>query len=250
MRNSTLAGAITASLWIALASAPAGAAPIADPPGDELSLQALLDEMTAHPGAIDAVLDQSGVELWSNASGLATFTLVAELSPDPDRFQFGMYSAMDPEVQALIFPGGADPFLQKHAEFLDDGSVRIGPTLGSGRITADMGTMFGFFVEDRNAQLLPTLFTEASLNGGSVRAVVFQGDDQTLLQVTPDRAAELFLDTEFIIAFDIDGDSDFNDVIVHAANIVPKVVATPAPSASLLLGLGILALRATRRRAA
>ncbi|MFQ5845473.1 MAG: PEP-CTERM sorting domain-containing protein, partial [Planctomycetota bacterium] len=95
-----------------------------------------------------------------------------------------------------------------------------------------------------------------SLNpGGKAQALIYQGDNATVLQIPP-LAAGPFSDSEFIIAFeDLDrsitsnSDDDFDDAVVLVESI--SIVPEPATVAMTGLILGAaLGFRARRRKRA
>lgn len=239
----------TALLALHLASPPvATAAPLNDRPvapqdnGHEPTLQNLIDTLTLTPGEIDAINDQSAVALWENDSEVAVSTLLFEIAGHRDINEFGIYSATDSEVRAIVFGDTASPVLQRSIQFHENGSVEI-----DGTTTPGFGDGFGFFIHNTESGEL--FFSEDSLNEGLPHTLVYQGDGSTVLTL-PGSEPSVFGVDQWLLAFEDlpgGGDLDYQDLVVHVSHVSAKTTV-PEPGTAGLVGFGILALGMVRRR--
>ena len=211
-------------------------------PGSPPSLQQILDGLVVSGPPIDASAP-SNIELWDNTSGPMTANIVVDNAGPSNSIKFGMYPAGDSGNHVFLLSGNMSPRDVASVSFNDDGSITINgghhkPT-GSG-----FDGPFGFFVKIASVhrQSPVFLFTEADLNGGDVRAEVFQGDGTTTLKF-PGQSPGLFLTNQYLIAFDTNHDGQFNDLILSVSNIV----AVPEPATACLLGFAALAVLSGRR---
>ncbi|MDJ1179353.1 DUF4114 domain-containing protein [Roseofilum sp. BLCC_M91] len=211
---------------------------------ESCSLQNHFDSQTVS-GGIDAVADQTGYEWFTNtATGNATGTFMFEVAGFAPHNEFGIYNKSGSKID--LFGGINDAGDSVTVNFLSGGKVsRTTQQLEPGPINApvwnmfeDFGNEFGFYLTNKNGE---TFYSQSSKNdGGYQQAVVYQGDDETVMEL-PGRAAGTFTDNEFIIAFEDlfrggSSDSDFNDLVVMMESIEPADVPEP----SMLLGLGVL----------
>ncbi|MGC9526221.1 MAG: DUF4114 domain-containing protein [Limnospira sp.] len=218
----------------------------------DCSLQVLFDELTVSGPGIDTVNDQTGFDLFTNtATGNATGTFMLEIAGFAPNNRFGVYNSNGD--MAELFDGAnneGDGFISM---FLDNGNLRV--TTESDEDFNDyaraeyqnFGNIFGFYLTNGAGQ---TFYTENSRNGGYQQAVVYQGDDQTVMDL-PGRQAGLFTDNEFIIAFEdlwVGGhtDRDYNDLVVMVESIAPASV--PEPTTVFGLGAVAVGLVASRRQ--
>ena len=214
------------------------------------SLQNTLDGITVSdlPG-IDVVDDQSKFALFDNTSSSGAIgTLIAEIAGLKDQNKFGLYSASNPENKVVIFDGLVSPDSpspQAFITFLADGSVKV----NGGNSFAGFGGSFGFYLENDNN----TFYTEDTLNNGNPQFLVYQGDNNTKLQLNG-LASGTFVDTEFIFAAEdlpfSGSDQDFNDMVVHVSGIEPAAVPEPMTilGSALALGFGGLFKRQMSKR--
>lgn len=216
-----------------------------DGPGK--SLQAQLDAITTSGPNIDTVGGQTGYDLFANTgSGGSVATFMFEIAGFASTNKFGIYNSSG--VKAQLFSGANDVSDQSFVSF-NDGDLSVitkGFAPGfTGNLTSadyeDFGNVFGFYLERQDGKVF---YTENDRNNnGSQQAVVYQGNNQTKLQI-PGKSAGIFTDNEFIIAFDDllrvggDSDSDFNDLVVMVESIEP----TKIPEAGTLSGLLVFGL--------
>jgi hypothetical protein len=164
---------------------------------------------------IDGTNDSAGAFLLFEFAGFANIN------------NFGIYDVNDSSQMLQVF-SGAEGSGGREVEFdLEAGTA----TTHFG--TANIGSSFGFYLQRGNQ----TFYSEAGLNGGVDMARIF---DVTGSQNTA------FYGSSLIVGFEdlIDGDFDYNDLIVG----ISDVQAVPEPGTLALLGLGMLGLGMTRRR--
>ena len=262
---STRAGVATA-LFVFLAAAPAGADTVtfttANPgvnpindrspevviaaPNTGASLQAALnsifaDAVSAH-GTAPLTSEQQEVGLWSAARtvGPVSPSLAYKYASD---VEVGVWSVdADNNLQHLTLflddalAGNGAPAASESAVSLTWGATGIkatgigfddecGTTVTCGKFTGINPGAFGFFVKTQDG----IYYSADSLNGGAARSVAYQHGSSS----------------NWAVAFDIDGDADFNDVVLYAESLVP----VPEPGTMVLLGSGLLvAIRSRRAR--
>lgn len=235
---------LVAALCLAFLAGPAAASSIGrlsphGSTGSPKTLQQILDGLVVSGPAIDANAP-ADIELWLNSSGPMTARVVADATPK-NRVTFGIYDPDQPNKPAFLL---AD-FVRDAAtvSFNDDSSISI--RSGLQRKASGFDGPFGFFLKSTAKRQSPVfLFTEADLNGGTVQVKVFQGDNRTILKV-PGQRPGLFLDSQFLIAFETGTDGGFNDFLVLVSGVVPAV---PEPATFGLVGLSLAALLARRAR--
>lgn len=235
----------------AIAAAPASAAsfgssfdnnhPLCDGNPD-CSLQNLLDGITVSGPGVDTVNDQTGFELFTNtATGNVTASFMFEVAGFKDYNSFGIYNPNGDMI--TIYDGSNDPGDSSFLSFLGGGDVSVTtkklPPGASGGLADNLytgfGNKFGFYVTNKIGE---TFYTEKSRNGGFEQAVVYQGDNQTVMEL-PGKQPGTFTDNEFIIAFEDlwlgdSTDSDYNDLVVMVESV------EPIPEPATLAGLGLV----------
>lgn len=223
-----------------------------DGPGK--SLQNQLDAITVGGPKIDTVNDQTGFQKFANtATGGSVSTFMFEIAGFAPTNKFGIYNQNG--VKAQLFGGANDVSDQSFVSF-NNGDVAVA-TFGwapgnapplSANVYQGFGNLFGFYLENGNGE---TFYSEASRNGGYQQSVIYQGNNQTKLQI-PGKSAGTFTDNEFIIAFEDlfrggSTDSDFNDLVVMVESVEPTSVPEPATLAGLGLVAGALGLKGRRK---
>lgn len=250
------------------------------PPSQPQTLQQILDGLVVSGPGIDASAPLN-IELWSNSAGPLTAQVVLDNTSKSQSISFGMYDPDNPGNHAFLLPNGVTPADIATVVFNDDQSIKIsGPINGT---DSPFDGPFGFFVKTSTKSdhgkhvghdnwnkwrwnqwawgwhkqnggggddgMKQFFYTQDALNpGGEPRAVVFQGDGQTVIKL-PGIAPAVFLPSQFLIAWETgSGDANdglFNDFLVLVSNIVPATV--PEPAFALLLGISSLALVRGRR---
>lgn len=224
-----------------------------DGPGQ--SLQEQLDAITVGGPNIDTVNDQTGYQLFTNtATGSSIGSFMFEIAGFASTNKFGIYNYNGDK--ALLFDGYNDSGDRTVVDFWADGSVSVGtrglsPGYTSSTVDRDysnFGNVFGFYLENGNGE---TFYSEASRNGGYQQSVIYQGNNQTQLQV-PGKAPGIFTQDEYIIAFEDlwrggSTDHDFNDLVVMVESVEPTSVPEPATLAGLGLVAGALGLKGRRK---
>lgn len=221
------------------------------------TLQNLLDSITESGPGVDVNKDQTGYDWFTNtATGNATGSFMFELGDYAPENVFGIYNSKGDKIQ--LFDGINDRGDSTILTFLEGGKVstitqQFAPDADDptpvGNIYQDFGNEFGFYLTNKKGQ---TFYTQNSRNkGGYQQAVVYQGDDETVMKL-PGKAPGTFTDNEFIIAFEdvwLGGntDSDFNDLVVMVESVEP--VPEPATMAGLgLVGAAMVGLRRKNKK--
>jgi hypothetical protein len=201
--------------------------------GDAPSLQTIFNNITVSGPGINAATDQDPYALFtSQGSGGAVATMIIEVAGNEASNSFGIYSASNSANRATIFAGAASEGSQAIVSFMADGSIKVNFVT----VATNFGSTFGFFLDGPGG----TFFTEDSLNGGNPQALVFQGDNSTVIKPASSLAAGTFSSDEYIFAFEdmpyLNGsDKDFNDMVV----IVESISPVPEPGTLLFLGTGL-----------
>lgn len=222
------------------------------------SLQILLDDITLSGPGVDTVKDQTGYDVFTNtATGNSTSSLMFEFSEGDPNSKFGIYSVKKPGQKVQLFDGPNYSGASSTVRFTDNQIVvttlQIDPNTGLFVNSPPFNiesydyswNKFGFYLEKADGT---TFYTQDGLNGGYEQAVVYRGDDETILDL-PGRRSGTFTDNEFIIAFEDEwlggiSDSDYDNFVVMVESI------EPVPEPGTIAGLGVVAvsLLATRRR--
>lgn len=228
-----------------------------DGPGK--SLQEQLDAITTSGPNIDTVGGQTGYDLFTNtASGGSVATFMFEIAGFAQTNKFGIYNQSgakaqlfggpnDVSDQALVSFNNGKVFVTT-LDFTSDGNDLTSSTTKSYN---NFGNIFGFYLEREDGV---TFYTENGRNtDGSQQAVVYQGNNQTQLQI-PGKSAGTFTDNEFIIAFEDllrsipgESDSDFNDLVVIMESIEPSRIPEPS-TVSALVALGLCGASLTLKK--
>jgi hypothetical protein len=207
------------------------------PTPSEQNLQDILDDLVVAGPPIDASTP-SPIELFDAGS---TGITAADASSDAVALYFGIYPEGDAQNLALLLSSGLPTDYVATVSFTDEGSIVYG--FPQDRVSrSGFDGPFGFFVKIVNDDSPVFIFTEAALNGG-VRALAYQGNGQTTIQL-PGLQAGIFRPDQFILAFDADGDGVFGDMVVAIAGID---VPVPEPASALLIAASLLALVRLRR---
>ncbi len=209
------------------------------------ALQTVFDDITVNGPGIGVKADQKPFALFNNTSASGSgVTLVAELAAFANDNQLGIYT--DPTNKALIFDGFNSPPDRVYIDFFADGTVKIGDQ----QIGTGFNKPFGFYITTPQNN---TFFTEDSLNNGNPQALVYQGDNQTELQIGNFQSGT-FTDDEFLFAFEdlaFNGaDKDYADMVFHVSSIEPAPVPEPMTilGSTLALGFGGLFKRQMSKR--
>ena len=216
------------------------------PGGDIDDLQEVFDDIYVSGPGIDAYEDQASFGVFTNSSsGGAVTSLIIELaeSGNVDSNQFGLYDYENPGNKALVFTGSQSAGNQAMISFLANGDIKVNFQLRATGFSSRFGLYLDVYGTD--ATLDYTFYSQDTLNGGgAAQALVFQGDDQTVIQI-PGFFPGVFSNNEYIIAFEEtllgSGSSgqDYDDMVVMVEQIVP----VPEPGTVVLLGLfGVIGL--------
>lgn len=229
-------------------AAPAGAVTFGD---GGAALQSVLDGITvASPSSVDVTTDaigDAGDSTWSvTGAGGTLGTLIVELAGLEATTVFGVYDAVDPTKQVIVFDGAASAGAQSVLSIANDGSVLV-DSVDTGVDFA--ANLFGFFLDSTagSASNTGVWFSDTSLNSdGYDHMAAYQGtgDLVELPGVTPG----IWTPSEFILAWeDLSGavaDGDYDDFVVMIESVQP----VPLPGAVWLFGTGLMALVGFARR--
>jgi hypothetical protein len=215
-----------------------------DPP---TTLQQVLNNITTGGPGIDAVNDQINNAIFTNdASGGSVATFIIEIAGFANQNTFGIYSSSDSSKTAQIFGGTAgSPGDQAFVSYNLDGTIEVNGTV----VASGFSDSFGFYITTPQSN---TFYSEDSLNSGNPQALIYQGDNQTELQIG-NRRGGIFSDNEFIIAFEdivfTSSDKDFQDLVVLVESIRPvPEPATLVISGIFLIGAGFFVRRKLHRK--
>lgn len=210
-------------------------------PSSEQPLQSLLDELVVSGPPI-SVDDAISSELFRAGSTGITAQMVSTSAEN--EIYFGIYPGADPTTTPLLLWNGMATSDVVAVSFLDDGSITFGGPFHGSRNGFD--GPFGFVakvINDDESRVW--IFSEDSLNGGSERMKIFQGNGSTVIQI-PGLQAGTFRPDQLLVAIDADGDGEFGDMMVAIAGI-EFAEPVPEPATMLLFGLSLLTLVPLRR---
>jgi hypothetical protein len=235
----TIRSFVLTLLGVGLVSSPAFALSLNCDGGEsptpvEGNLQDILDDLVVSGPPIDAG-SPSPFELFVAGSTGITAQVITAV----DHLYFGIYPGGDVDNRVVLLHSDDPTSFVRAVSFTDQGTIVLGNEVRSG-----FDGPFGFFVKNSATDPLVFVYTEDLLNGGAQRALAFQGNGETVIQI-PGLQAGTFRPDQFILAFDVDGDGQFADMIVAIAGI--ETGAAPEPAAALLMGLSLLALVRLRR---
>jgi len=219
--------------------------PAPPPPVEQASLQEILDDLVVSGPPIDANAP-SGFEIFEPSSSPMTSQMVFTIPREGLNMAFGIYDADDPGSKVWLFSTPFTIGASMTVSFLADGQISVSNGYHS-RTFGGIDGPFGFFVKTwEDHQEAVFVFTDADLNGGETRAKVFQGNDQTRLEL-PGLRPGLFLESQFLIAWELglgsENDGAFDDLLASVSAITPL----PEPGALALVGIAVVALARMRR---
>src|SRR5262249_37716113 len=149
-------------------------------------------------------------EVFSNSAAAMTVQLVADYTEKGQGVRFGMYDPDNVDNPAFILANGVTPAHVATVTFNADDSIDVSG--GMHKTYTGFEGPFGYFVQTfeetgKGASRIKTtgvdtgdfFYTQDGLNpGGAARAVVFQGNGATSIQL-PGLRAGLFLPSQFLL---------------------------------------------------
>ena len=249
---------LTAFVCLALAAAPelALAKTKVKPTGGgatPVPLQQVLNSLVVSGPLLDAN-SPANLDSWNASAGPLTAQIVVNQTMKSEKVKFGLFDSSDPNTRGFMLSDtGGTPFRNTDVasvSFNDNGTILIhggtkGPIKGSKN---GFDGPFGFFIQDQVPHSSPVfLFTEPFLNPGGVTAVkVFQGNDKTILKL-PDKRQGVFLDSQFLVAFETGTNHGFEDIVFLVSGILPGPHIVPEPETLALLAISTLGVVFARR---
>jgi hypothetical protein len=216
------------------------------------ALQAELDAITLAPNTGVSSVDvdteyllDTHDSLWSiTGAGGSISTIIVEVAGFAPNNLFGVYDPVSGNAVQL-FAGANDAGDSVALSITADGSVEVN---FSDTGVDFAGNLFGYYLDSSYYANGGVFYSQTALNpDGLDHMFAYQGKDIDTVQL-PGKAAGLWTDNEFVIAFEdllVQPDWDYTDMVVMVESVLP----VPVPGAVLLgmLGLGVAGLKFRKR---
>lgn len=192
----------------------------------------------------DALRNDSRWEI--TGSGTSGFTRIIGLNTSYINAAFGIYDITNPNKKVELFGSSAFTNSIDNSSLFDtaalsiwsDGSVIFNQFFDSGIDFAS--NLFGFYLDTGS----DVFFSEKKLNPGEMdHLATFQGNDLDYIKIGKHNRG-LWTDSEYVLAWDIDGDENFTDFVV----MVESVQNVPEPSLLILCAIGLLGYGFSQRK--